>query len=228
MPQSAQPPAQPPMPQPAQPPASPWSTPPYAPQPGGYAQGWNGTPTPGPGPLPVLAPLEPEEPEGFRVGLRFNPLDLLFRRVTFQGEVAIWGPFSAEIAPSWIFGSPTENLDTTGFALQASLSGYISGQALDGFFIRGIAGFETFTATLTDPGLNVSATKEVGSPIFGIGLGSSSLFGDGVAFNLSGGLGVGFATGDAVTITAGRYETVFYDKTSAIQLLSSLSLGVAF
>jgi hypothetical protein len=178
--------------------------------------------------LPALPPLEPEEADCCRFALRFDPFELVFRRMSFQGEIRLWGPLSLEIEPSWIFGSPSENLDARGFAMQSNLLVYFSGVALEGFFLKGTAGFESFEATVTDPELGVSSSADVSSPIFGLGLGSSNLFGDRVAFNFSGGLGVGFATAEKVTITAGRYEVSYYDKAGAIQLLGSIGLGVAF
>jgi hypothetical protein len=223
-PPTAQPPAvQPPN---GQPPTGP---PPLAQPP--YPQGQWGAPPPGPPPPP---PLEPEEPSCCRMGIRFDPFDLIFRRLSFQAELKLWGPLSIEAEPSWIFASATENLDTNGGALQANFLVYFTGEALQGFYAKAIVGFEAYEATLTDPGRSESkeddivASEDLVSPILGLGIGSSAVFGDEVGFNLAGGVGIGFALAEATTLSAGRYEVSFYDKASIIQLIASLGLGVAF
>lgn len=198
--------------------------PPYPYPPPGYGAPYGYQPPSGPPP----PPLPPRDPSCCRFGVRFDPFDLIFRRLSFQTEVGIWGPFSVELEPTWIFGSPSENLDTTGGGLMASVLVYISGRYLEGFFAKASVGFEKFEATLTDEPLQQSATADVSSPLFGISIGSSTVFGDDFGFNLSGGVGIGFATADAVTLRAGRIEAVFYDKSSSIQLLASLGLGIGF
>lgn len=160
--------------------------------------------------------------------MRFDPFDLLFRRLSFQAELALWGPLSIEAEPQWIFGSPSENLDTTGGALAGNFLVYFTGRALDGFFAKATVGFERFDATITDPELQLEQTKTVTSPILGLSVGSSTVFGDDFGFNLAGGVGIGYATADKVELSAGRYSTIFYDKASAVQLLASLGLGIAF
>jgi len=187
----------------------------------GYAYG-----LPPAGPPPP--PLPPKEPSCCRFGVRFDPFDLLFRRLSFQVELGLWGPLSIEAEPQWIFGSPSENLDTTGGALAGNFLVYFTGRALDGFFAKATVGFESFEATITDPELKLAQTKTVTSPILGLSVGSSTVFGDDFGFNLAGGVGIGYATAEPVELTAGRYQTIFYDKASAVQLLASLGLGIAF
>lgn len=209
--------------QPAPPPAPPPGPPPAgAPYPGGQQPYW------GPPPPPVLPPLEPEEPSCCRIGIRFDPFDLIFRRLSFQAELKLWGPLSIEVEPSWIFASATENLDTTGGALQGNFLVYFTGTALRGFYAKAIVGFEAFEATVTDPQLKVSTSEDIASPILGLGIGSSAVFGDEVGFNLAGGIGIGFAIAEKKVVRAGNYEVSFYDKSSIVQLLASLGLGVAF
>jgi hypothetical protein len=232
---TAQPPPQQPPPQqppPQQPP--PQQPPPYAnPQPYGPPQG---LPPPGqpaygyglPPAGPPPPPLPPKEPSCCRFGVRFDPFDLLFRRLSFQAELALWGPLSIEVEPQWIFASPSENLDTTGGALAGNFLVYFTGRALDGFFAKATVGFERFDATISDPELKLEETKTVTSPILGLSVGSSTVFGDDFGFNLAGGVGIGYATADKVELSAGRYSTIYYDKASAVQLLASLGLGIAF
>ena len=208
--------------------------PPYMnPQPYGPPQG---LPPPGQAPYgyglppagPPPPPLPPKEPSCCRFGVRFDPFDLLFRRLSFQAELALWGPLSIEVEPQWIFASPSENLDTTGGALAGNFLVYFTGRALDGFFAKATVGFERFEATISDPELQLEQTKTVTSPILGLSVGSSTVFGDDFGFNLAGGVGIGYATADKVELTAGRFSTIFYDKASAVQLLASLGLGIAF
>jgi len=222
----APPPAAPPAPQAPPVAPQPYPSPYYGPPPpGAYPQGqpyWGPPPPPGP------PPLEPEEPSCCRVGIRFDPFDLLFRRLSFQAEVKLWGPLSIEAEPSWIFAAATENLDTKGGALQGNFLVYFTGTALRGFYAKAIVGFEAYEATVTDPDLKVEKSADIASPILGLGIGSSAVFGDEVGFNLAGGIGIGFATAETKVLRAGRYEVSFYDKASVVQLLASLGLGVAF
>ncbi len=226
-------PAQPPPPaQPGVPPGA-WvepAPPSGYPPPYGYPQPVYGPPPPYQPPVgPPPPPLPAREASCCRFGVRFDPFDLLFRRLSFQAEVGIWGPFSVELEPTYIFGSPAENLDTTGGALLGSVLVYISGQYLEGFFAKASVGFEAYEAVLTDEALQLEAREDISTPLFGISIGSSTVFGgDDIGFNLAGGVGIGFATAEAVTLRAGRYETIFYDKSSSIQLLASLGLGVGF
>ncbi len=225
----AAPPAQAPTTQP------PTAQPPYVQQPPGgpppamqpypqTQQPYWGPPPPPQGP----PPLTPEEPSCCRFGLRFDPFDLLFRRLSFQAELKLWGPLSIEAEPSWIFASATENLDTKGGALQGNFLVYFTGEALQGFYAKAIVGFEAFEATVTDPDLEIETSEDIASPILGLGIGSSAVFGDEVGFNLAGGIGIGFALAESKTVRAGRYEVSFYDKASVVQLIASLGLGVAF
>ncbi len=160
--------------------------------------------------------------------MRFDPFDLLFRRLSFQAELVLWGPLSIEAEPSWIFAAATENLDLSGGALQGNFLVYFTGKALEGFYAKAIVGFEAFEATVTDPELEIEVSDDIASPILGIAIGSSTVFGEEVGFNLAGGIGVGFATAESKVLRAGRYEVSFYDKASVVQLLGSLGLGIAF
>lgn len=210
------------------PPAGQGYPPQGAPPPGYGPAGFPGYPPVGPPP----PPLPPKEPSCCRFAIRFDPFNLIFRRLSFQAELVIWGPLSIEAEPSWIFGSATENLDVSGGALQGNFLVYFTGRGLNGFFAKATVGFEKFTATLTDPDLPVSDTnpssRDLMSPILGLGIGSSNVFGDTFGFNLAGGVGIGFATAEKQELTAGRFQATFYDKGSAIQLLASLGLGFAF
>ncbi len=202
----------------------------------GYSQGYGygGTPE-GPPPPP---PREKREPNCCRYAIRYDPFDLVFRRATFQAEVGIIGPLAIEVEPSWIWGSPREFVEESGFGIAANVALYVSGKYLKGFFVKGHVGFETFEATLTHPNIpEQSASEDISAPIVGLLIGSSNIWGnDDVGFNLSGGIGIGVAIADKTSLfvpgdeTAGigGVQTDYYDKAGIIQLLGSLGLGVAF
>lgn len=202
----------------------------------GYGQqGYGGVPE---GPPPPPPPRERREPSCCRYAIRYDPFDLIFRRATFQAEVGVVGPLSIEVEPSWIWGSPTEFVDEQGFAIAGNVGLYVSGRYLKGFYVKGHVGFETFEATLTHPDVAGQTDSEtVSSPIFGVLIGSSSIWGnDDLGFNLSGGIGIGVAVGEKTTLfvpgdPAGNIPgiaTDYYDKAGVIKLLGSLGLGVAF
>lgn len=214
------------------------TSPGYAPP--NYGNGYGYGPPQGPPPPPP-----PRQATCCSWSVRANPFDLIFRRLSLEGELAVIGPLTVQISPSWIWGSPTENVDASGFALAGEIGGYFSGKPFKGWWLKGYAGIERFEATITAPAGNGyaegSASKTVSSPIFGGMIGSTSVFGRTGGFVISGGLGIGVATADQVTIVACQsptgtlspdgascVEANWYDKGGRIQLLGSFSLGAAF
>ncbi|MFO0613482.1 MAG: hypothetical protein U0414_12875 [Polyangiaceae bacterium] len=183
---------------------------------------------------PSPPPQPPPEERGCcRAAVRFDPFDILQRRLSFQAELAIWGPFAIEVEPSWIFSSPSENVSADGFSFLGSAGFYLTSKAPLGFFIKAVVGYETFSATVTNPDdPSLSASADVDSPILGAVLGSSTVFGRKVGFNISGSIGIGVATASEVDIVApGKgsipsYKYSYYD--SAVQLLGSLAAGIGF
>jgi len=157
------------------------------------------------------------------------------RRLSFEGELAVVGPLSVQISPAWIFGSSADNMDASGWALGGDIGVYFEGKPLRGFWLKGHVGYESFDATLTHPIQPVGpVTKEVSSWIFGGSIGNTTVFGDG-GFSLSGGIGLGVATSDPITIVAQSKNpaapdlaAVFYDKSGSISILGSFGLGVTF
>lgn len=160
---------------------------------------------------------------------------MIKRRLSFEGEVAIIGPLSIQLSPTWIFGSDVDGLDASGWALGADVGIYFEGKALRGFWLKGHAGYESFTATLTHPiQPKGSASKDVGSWIFGGSIGNTTVFGDG-GFSLAGGIGLGIATSDPVELVAqsknpavGDAVVTFYDKSGSISILGTFGVGVTF
>lgn len=226
-----------------QPGYAPYGQPPpgYAPygQPPGYAP--YGQPQPGyggqQGPPP---PPPPKKATCCMWSVRANPFDLIFRRLSLEGEIAVVGPLTLQVSPSWIFGTATENLEASGLAIAGDVAVYFEGSPMRGFWLKGHVGYESFDATLTDPNGFGSKTESISSPIFGGMIGSSSVFGRNGGFTISGGIGIGVATADkqtvAVTVpdpmdakkTAVVSSVDFYDKAGKIQLLGSFALGVTF
>ncbi|MEZ4443255.1 MAG: hypothetical protein R3B72_29435 [Polyangiaceae bacterium] len=228
----------------------------YGPPPPGY-----GPPPPGYGPPPpgYGGPPRPQEPppkDTLLWSARYNPFDLIFRRVTFEGEIALGSlPLSIEIAPTYIFDSPSERLSNKGFAIAGRFVWYVQGEPLDGFFVKAHFGYENYKATLfggldpstgggtaapfcdadSEPG---TCTRTASSAILGLMLGNAMVLpGDG-GFALTGGIGVGVAVADPLDLAVicsdadtncdQSYATSIYDKAGKIQLLSQLSLGVTF
>lgn len=182
---------------------------------------------------PTPAPAKPEEASCCRAAVRFDPFDILQRRLSFQAELAIWGPFAIEIEPSWIFSSPSDNVTASGYSFLGSVGFYLTSKAPQGFFIKAVVGYESFTATVTNPDATaLTASKDVASPILGAVLGSSTVFGRRWGFNISGSIGVGFTTAEPVDIvtppkgSVPKFEFTYYD--SPVQLLGSLGVGIGF
>ena len=165
---------------------------------------------------------------------------MLFRRLSFEGEVTVIGPLAVELKPSWIWDSPERALDASGFAIAADIVLYIEEEPMNGFWLKAHAGYETFEATLNHVS-GATQTKGVSSPVFGALIGGSTVISPkkgGGGFILSGGIGFGVATADPVTLSVEgldaslqqftRAEYTFYGDWRRLSLLSTLALGVAF
>lgn len=249
----------------------------YGPPPPGYGQpppGYGhpppgyGQPPPGYGPprrrgdyeAPPEGPPPPPKPSPSsccRFSVRFNPFDLLLRRMTIEAEVAVIGPLTIEIVPSWIWGSPYPLQETRGFALAGRFGGYFSGKPNRGFWLKGHVGYESFAVEVVNERTmaRTFSTENVKSPVLGGMIGSSTVFGRNGGFIISGGLGIGVATASRQTVTACASPKLvsdsgaplleptecleqpegppderihFYDKLGRMQLLGSFALGVAF
>ncbi len=151
--------------------------------------------------------------------LRYDPFDLLFRRLTFEGEIALGSlPLSIVLSPSWIFDAPAEEREESGFDIAADFAWYISGNALRGFWLKAHGEFEIFQATLSreidgtlvgkpdpnecdDDSATGQCTKSVNSFIVGLMVGSTHVFGRNGGFAISGGIGIGVAVADKTSLT---------------------------
>jgi hypothetical protein len=218
------------------------------PQPG-YGQPY-GQPGYGPPPGPP-PPREPKEKCCF-AAIRYDPFDLLFRRITLEGEIKIWGPLTAQLTPAFIFDSPFADISDTGFDIAANIAWYVQGDAFKGFWLKAHVEYEIFESTVTNPFLVNGApagtpapdcdadsepgtcAKTVNSTIVGLMLGTSTVFGDEWGFNISGGIGIGVALAEEQTLevlgtpTAPGVRYTYYSDAGRIKLLGSLGLGVGF
>jgi hypothetical protein len=166
--------------------------------------------------------------------VRFDPFQLIYRRVAVEAEVKIVAPFSVGVEPAWIWGGSQDFLDEQGFQLLAYAAWTFSGRTMRGFWVRAVGGFEAFDATLSHPDdPRFKTTKSVSSGIFGAMIGNSVVFGQNGGFTLSGGIGVGVATADKTEIVVsapgyGNVRATYYDGASRVKLLGALGLGATF
>ncbi len=219
--------------------------PPAAPPPDGYGPGANpGNAYGGYGYVPPTGPPPPPaEPPSrcCRWSVRYNPFELIDRRLSFEAEVAVAGPFAIEFDPSWIFGSSTDGLDEKGVELGGRAVFYIFGKPMRGLWVKAHASYERYNATFTNqsPGNGdgkLKAQRSLASAILGALIGSSWVIGKDGGFTLSGGVGIGVATAPQTSIVAPGDLTRgippdqidFYSKADRIRLLGSLSLGATF
>jgi hypothetical protein len=234
--------------QPAQPaPAAPGYGQPAYPQPYGYGYpppGY-GSPPPGYGypygygPPPAPEPKR-EPPKPNRWSLRYDPFELITRRLTFEGEVAIYKLFSVEVTGSWIFGSPYPNVDGKGFAVALNPAFYLSGVAMRGMWIKAHIGYENYSATFTNPAAMPGDTTLTSQPVRASSMILGAMFGDTMVvpgdggFALSGGVGIAFATAGELPLMAPGsggippVSTSLYSGFDKIRLLGTVGLGVAF
>jgi opacity protein-like surface antigen len=213
--------------------------PPYPQQPGypqgygpqGYPPGYGYPPPAGPPPPPL-----PPKSNCCRWSARFDPFDLLYRRLSFQAEVAVVGPLAVEGKGSWIFDSTDEFLTEKGFALGGNIVFYfLELKAFKGMWLKAHASFESFNATITNPNdASLTNSTRVKTGIFGGMIGDTVVFGRNGGFALSGGIGIGGATAKALTLASppdrlgNVLEVSFFEKTDRIRLLGTFGLGVAF
>jgi hypothetical protein len=182
------------------------------------------------------APQEPAPSSCCRFSVRYDAFQLIFRRVAVEAEVKIAGPFSLGLTPAWIWGGSTANLDEQGFALMGFAAWTFYGPVLRGFWVRATFGFEVFDATLTHPDFaDVKVEQGISSGVFGLMIGDSVVFGQNGGIALSGGIGAGVATSDAVEIIAPSPDpdvpparAQYYQDASRVKLLGSLGVGVTF
>jgi hypothetical protein len=196
----------------------------------GYGPYGNYTPPAGPPPPPP-----PNPSSCCRWSVRLDPFDLLFRRLTFQGELGVWGPFSVEVVPSWIFGSTIQAVTTNGYSLGVNATGYFGGKAFDGMWAKVHFAYENFAVSNAED-TSLSSPDRPSSAVLGAMLGSTSVWGRSGGFVISGGIGIGVSLAPPITVVVPGggsqgmrpFSVKFYDGIDKIQLLSSVGVGVAF
>jgi hypothetical protein len=150
--------------------------------------------------------------------------------------VAIYKLLALEVLPSWIFGSPTSGVDAKGFSVAGRAVFYLSGEAFRGFWLKAHFGYESYSATLTNPAdaSDFTTPQRLSSAILGVLFGDTWVIPRDGGFALSGGIGIAFATAGKVTLTtngsaiAAPAQVTFYDGFDKVRLLGSVGLGVAF
>jgi len=167
---------------------------------------------------PARIRLEPEESSCCRWSVRFDPFDLLTRRVTMAAEIALGRlPFSVEVTPKYIFDSASDSLDEKGFDVGGRLAWYPGGSALRGLWVKAHVEYENFRSTLTREGIGGplgkpdpnlcdadsapgTCSRRVSSTIVGLLVGSTQVFGANGGFAVSGGIGIGAALAGATDL----------------------------
>ncbi len=190
--------------------------------------------------MPPVPPPPPRKdpPSCCFMALRYDPFELLYGRLTFQAEIAVAGPVTVELEPSWIWGTLEEATDEKGFALGGNVGVYFGRTPLRGWWVKGHVAFETFEASVTSPDGQVTVSERITSPILGAMIGSSSIWGpdrgrDG-GFILTTGVGIGAALADRVELVAVDVDgdsgnrTEYYDGIGRLRLLGTVSVGAAF
>lgn len=183
-----------------------------------------------------------------RWSVRYDPFDLLARRVTLAAEIALGDlPLSLEVTPKYIFDSAAEALDERGFDIGANLAWYPGGRALRGLWVKAHAEYESFRATLTRDGgagpigkpnpsvcdadsATGTCSRNVKSAIVGLLVGSTQVFGADGGFAVSGGIGIGaaLASGVDLSVIPCSAEDVADGHPSCTAAESASATGVGF
>lgn len=197
-----------------------------------------GLPPPGaapPGTIPEGPPpaAAPSPPRPLRWSLRFDPFDLIMRRLTFHAEVGVAGPFAVEVVPSWVWSSPLQGIEEEGFSIAGNAVFYLSGQAFRGMWLKAHFAYENYSAVVSDPAGEQfsSEPKRFGSAVLGVLFGDTWVIPRSGGFVLSGGIGVGVTTAPKAEITSTSPSPVtatLYDGFDRVRLLGTLGLGVCF
>ncbi len=218
----------------------------YGQPPPGYGQpppGY-GQPPPGYGQPQGNYEQPPSGPEPLYASIRANPLDLLSKRVSIEGEVAVIGPLSIEISPSYAFGIPnTSQFDykASGFGIDGKVGVYFEGDALEGWFAKGVVGYRGYKAKSDFDSLSY------GDVLLGAVVGNQFLpFGADVGFTISTSVGIGVVPGarERLLVVGGQRpagaQSICDDgkarsdsyaacvSSGTLQFLGSLALGYSF
>lgn len=169
-----------------------------------------------------------------------DALNLLFRRLSFEGDLAVWGPFVVGLEPAWIWGSSERGLDESGFGITGSAAIYVEDKPMNGLRVKAHGGYEYFQATLTHEG-GATDSKPVSTGVFGLSVGGSLVVSPklgGGGFIIDGGFGFSVATAEAVTLSATDYNPsqinittekhIYFGGWRRILPLASMAMGVAF
>lgn len=180
------------------------------------------------------------------VSIRANPLDLIFSRVSLEGEYAPTRYLSVEIDPTYVFGVPgtkSSGFTAAGYTIGGRLGVWFQGHALRGWFLKGVAEYDHYQMKSSFD------STQYGEGVVGAMLGSQTVFGRDGGFTLSGGIGIGYVvnqtdhgvlTGPESTAARALNQpigqcggTAFYGSfacatESSIRILGQFALGYTF
>lgn len=193
---------------------------------------------------PPLGPHPPSPPgkgECCLWSARLDALNLLYGRLSFEGELTVWGPFAIGLEPAWIWGSQERNLDESGFGINGDVAIYLEENPMNGLRVKAHGGYEYFLATITHPG-GPTDSKPVSTGRIGLSVGGALVVSPkqgGGGFIIDGGFGFTVATAEAVTLSTAadfdpsqgvvrRAEHVYFSGWRRVTPLASMAVGVAF
>ena len=197
-------------------------------------------------PPPQQRPPIPDPPEPCcHYGIRANPLDLVFGRASIEGEIALIGPLTAVVMPSYVFkvpGTSTEGFKAAGWQLGAGLGVWLNGTPMRGWYLRALAQYEQITAKSDFDKVSI------GNGVVGAIIGSQSIIAGGKSGGLTigGGIGIGYSvggkeqglkvspdlsTGDTFKCGGKTYLSApvcFQPDDNRLRILGNFSIGAAF
>jgi hypothetical protein len=169
-----------------------------------------------------------------------DALNMLFRRLSFEGELAVWGPFVIGVEPAWIWGSQERGLEQSGFAIGADVGIYLEEKPMNGLWVKAHGGYEYFQATLRHPG-GATDSKPVSTGTVGMSVGGSLVVSPkqgGGGFIIDSGFGFTVATAEAVTLSTTDFDPslrtitpkkhIYFGGWRRVMPLASMAVGVAF
>jgi hypothetical protein len=169
-----------------------------------------------------------------------DALKLLWGRLSFNGDLAVWGPFVVGVEPSWIWGSQERGLDENGFGINANVAIYVEDKPLNGLWVKAHGGYEYFQATLSHQG-GLTDSKPVSTGMFGLSVGGALVVSPkqgGGGFIIDGGFGFSVATAEAVTLEVTDFDPtqsgitikkhIYFGDWRRVMPLASMAVGVAF
>jgi hypothetical protein len=171
------------------------------------------------------------KPPELRFTVRFNPLDLIFGKVSGDFEYALSDQFSITLGPEYIFGDPRQNtsagITASGVGAYGQLGFWIEGRPLRGYYLKAHFAYRSVIFHSDIDRLQVPET------LLGVMLGSQSIYAG--WFTLSGGFGIAYdLAAEERTLYYGGKAMLQYrlPKTgpleNGVDLITQLAIGASF